>query len=179
MSPIFILTTIFIALTIVVEAILLGLQLDGRRLTRWLGTHAFILFASVVLTLWFILLYLLILLQYEEHPLFHTSAPVRYIGLVLFFAGIILAAWAFSLLGVKRALCINFFVDNVPLVTGSVYRYLKNPADYGFWLALIGFAVYTGSWYNFAIAVEFVVLMIPLIWLEKKPLTDAATRRAG
>jgi hypothetical protein len=179
MSPIFILTTIFIALTIVVEAILLGLQLEGRKLTRWLGTHAFTFFAFVVLTLWFILLYLLILLQYEEHPLFHTSAFVQHVGLVLFFAGIILAAWSFSLLGVKRALCINFFVDNVPLVTESVYRYLKNPAHYGFWLALTGFAVYTRSWYNFAIAVEIVVVMIPLIWLENKPLEDTATRRAG
>jgi hypothetical protein len=115
MSPIFILTTIFIALTIVVEAILLSLQWNDRRLTRWLGTHAFIFFAFVVLTLWFFLLYLLICLQYEEHPLFHTSAFVQHVGLVLFFAGIILAAWSFSLLGVKRALCINFFVDNVPL----------------------------------------------------------------
>ncbi|MGC9443845.1 MAG: methyltransferase family protein [Candidatus Methanospirareceae archaeon] len=179
MSTIFVLTTIFIALSILVEAILLGLQLVGRRLTRWLGTYAFSFFACVVLTLWFVLLYLLIRLQYEEHPLFHMSAFVRYVGLVLFFTGIILAAWSFSLLGVKRVLCINFFVDNVSLVTGSVYRYLKNPAHYGFWLALIGFAVYTGSWYNFAIALEFVVVMIPIIWLENKPLQDARPRRTG
>ena len=179
MSPIFILTAICIALIILVETILLSLQWNDRRLTRWLGTHAFTFFAFVVLTLWFLLLYLLIRLQYEEHPLYHTSAFVRYVGLVLFFAGIILAAWSFSLLGVKRALCINFFVDNVPLVTGSVYRYLKNPAHYGFWLALIGFAVYSGSWYNLAIAVEFVVLMIPIIWLENKPVQDATPRRTG
>lgn len=178
MSTIFILTTILIALTTVVEAILLGLQLQGQRLTHWLGTHAFTFFAFVILTLWFLLLYLLILLQCEEHPLFHTSAPVRYIGLALFFVGVILAARAFLLLGVKRALCINFFVDNVPLVTGSVYRYLKNPAHCGFLLALFSFAVYTGSWYNLAIALEFVAVMIPIIWLENKPLEDATPRRA-
>ncbi len=179
MGPIFILTAIFIALTTVVEAILLGLQLRGRRLSCWLDPYAFSFFAVAVLSLWFVLLYLLIRVQYEEHPLFHTSALLRYTGFVLFFAGALMAAWAFSVLGAKRALCINFFTDNVPLVTGSVYRYLKNPAHYGFWLALVGLALYTSSWYNLAIAGEFVMVMVPLIWLENRPVNDRALRRAG
>lgn len=41
MNSIFILTTIFVFLTILVESINLILQLKGRRLTKWFGENAF------------------------------------------------------------------------------------------------------------------------------------------
>ena len=85
-------------------------------------------------------------------------------------SGIVLGSWAFRLLGLKRVLCLNFFEENVPVVRESLYKYIKNPADYGLWTTLIGFAIFTGSIYNLTIAVEFIIIMIPHIILENKPL---------
>jgi len=170
MNRIFILTTIFIFLTILVESTNLILQLKGRRLSKWFGKNAFNIHMLSTVIFWVITFCLIVILQLEEHPLFHNSIILRYTGLILLFSGIILASWAFRLLGVKRSLCLNFFEENVPIVKESLYNYIKNPLDYGLWTALIGFAVFTGSIYNIAIAVEFIIIMIPHIMLENKPL---------
>jgi len=81
-----------------------------------------------------------------------------------------LVFWAFRLLGLKRALCLNFFQENVPVIRKSLYKCIKNPLDYGIWMVLVGFAIFTGSVYNLAIAIEFIIIMIPHIVLENKPL---------
>ena len=172
MNRIFILTIIFVFLTIFVESTNLILQLKGRRLTKWFGKNAFNFHMISTGFFGVITFCLFVILQFEEHPLFHNSIilNLKYIGLILSIFGIILASWAFSLLGLKRSLCLNFFAENVPIVNESVYKYIKNPVDYGLWMALIGFAVFTDSIYNFAIAVEFIIIMIPHIMLENKPL---------
>jgi len=170
MNRIFILTIIFVFLTILVESINLVFQLKGRRLTKMFGKNAFTIHMILTGIFWAITFCLIVILQFEEHPLFHNSTVLRYIGLILLIAGIILASWAFRLLGLKRSLCLNFFEENVPVVKKSLYKYIKNPVDFGLWIALIGFAIFTGSIYNLAIAVEFIIIMIPHIMLENKPL---------
>ncbi|MBL7083981.1 MAG: hypothetical protein ISS41_10195 [Candidatus Aminicenantes bacterium] len=85
-------------------------------------------------------------------------------------SGLILAAWAFKLLGLKRSLGLNYFEENVPVVDKYLYKYLKNPEDYGLWIALVGFAVFSRSFYNLIIAFEFIIIMIPHMMLENKPL---------
>jgi len=170
MNRMFILTIIFVFLTIFVESINLILQLKGRRLTKWFGKNAFNIHMIVTEIFWVITFCLIVILQFEEHPLFHNSIVLKYIGLILLISGIILASWAFRLLGLKRSLCLNFFEENVPIVKKSLYKYIKNPEDYGLWIALIGFASFTGSIYNLVIAVEFIIIMIPHIMLESKPL---------
>jgi len=172
MNRLFILTTIVVFLTIFVESTNLILQLKGRRLTKWFGKKAFNIHMLSTGFFWVITFCLFVILQFEDHPVVHNSIilNLKYIGLILTISGIILAAWAFSLLGLKRSLCLNFFAENVPIVNKSVYKYIKNPVDYGLWTALIGFAIFTGSIYNFSIAVEFIIIMIPHIMLENKPL---------
>jgi len=170
MNKIFILTILFVFLTIFVESTNLILQLKGRRLTKWFGKNAFNFHMLSTVIFWMITFCLVVILQFGEHPLFHNSIILKYIGLILSISGIILASWAFSLLGLKRSLCLNFFEENVPIVKKSLYKYIKNPEDFGLWIALIGFAVFTGSIYNFTIAVEFIIIMIPHIMLENKPL---------
>ncbi len=172
MNGIFILTTLFVFLTILVESISLVLQLKGRRLTKWFGRNAFNIHMLFTVFFWAITSCLIVILQFEEHPLFHNNVVLRYTGLILLFSGMILASWAFRLLGLKRSLCLNFFEENVPIVKESVYNYIKNPLDYGLWIALIGFAIFTGTIYNLAIAVEFIIIMIPHIMLENKPLKN-------
>ncbi len=85
-------------------------------------------------------------------------------------SGLILSVWALMLLGLKKSLCLNFFEEAVPVVKKSLYRYCENPMDYGYWIALIGFALFTRSVYNLVIAAEFIIVMIPHMMLENIPL---------
>jgi len=169
-NRIFSLTIIFVFLAIFVESVNLILQLKGRRLTKWFGKNAFSIHMMTTGIFWAITFCLIVYLQFGNHPLFHSSIILKYAGLFLLIAGLILAFWAFKLLGLKRALCLNFFEENVPVVKESLYKYIKNPVDYGFWMAFFGFAISTGSVYNLAIAIEFIIIMIPHIVLENKPL---------
>jgi hypothetical protein len=170
MSRTFILTLIFAFLAILFESINLILQLKGRKLSRWFSTNAFRIHMTITATLWMITFCLIVYLQFGRHPLFHSSIILKYAGLFLFIVGIILGFWAFRLLGLKRAFCLNFFEDNVPEVTYSLYKYLKNPLDYGIWMTLVGFAIFTQSAYNLVIAMEFIIIMVPHIILENKAL---------
>lgn len=157
-------------MTIFIESVNLIFQLKGKRLTKWFGKNAFNIHMILTGIFWVITFWLIVILQFKEHPLFHNSIILKYTGLILLISGIILASWAFRLLGLKRTLCLNFFEENVPVVKESLYRYIKNPEDYGLWIALIGFAIFTGSIYNLVIAVEFIIIMVPHIMLENKPL---------
>ena len=131
MNRIFSLTVIFAFLAIFVEPANLILQLKGRRLTKWFGKNAFSIHMVTTGIFWAITLCLIVILQFEDHPPFHRSVSLKYVGLILLISGLILASWAFKLLGLKRALCLNFFEENVPVVRESLYKYIKNPADYG------------------------------------------------
>jgi protein-S-isoprenylcysteine O-methyltransferase Ste14 len=170
MKKIFFLSLLFAFLAIFVESVNLILQLKSRKLTKWFGKNAFSIHMITTGILWAITFCLIVFLQFENHPLFHRSISLKYVGLILLISGLILACWAFNLLGLKRALCLNFFEENVPEVRESLYKYIKNPLDYGFWMALVGFAIFTRSIYNLVIAVEFIIIMIPHIILENKPL---------
>jgi len=134
MNKVFLLTLIFAFLSIFIESVNLVLQLNGKKLSKWFGNNAFSIHMITTGIFWAITLCLIIFLQFEKHPLFHSSVILKYAGLSLLIAGVILAFWAFRLLGLKRALCLNFFEDNVPEITGSLYKYVKNPLDYGIWM---------------------------------------------
>jgi len=170
MNRIFSLTVIFAFLAIFVESINLILQLKGGKLTKWFGRNAFNIHMITTGIFWVITFCLIVYLQFGKHPLFHSSIILKYTGLILLIVGVIVAFWAFRLLGLKRALCLNFFEDNVPEVTDSLYKYVKNPLDYGIWMTLVGFAIFTQSVYNLVIAVEFIIIMIPHIILENRAL---------
>ena len=73
MYSIFILTTIFVFLTIFVESTNLILQLKGRRLTKWFGKNAFTIHMISTGFFWVITFCLFVILLFEEHPLFHNS----------------------------------------------------------------------------------------------------------
>ena len=170
MNTIFVLTTIFVFLTILVESVNLILQLKGRKLTKWFGKNAFNIHMISTGFFWLVTFFLIIILQLDEHPSFHNYIILKYTGSILLVCGIIMSAWAFSLLGLKRSLCLNFFEEEVPIVRHPLFKYVKNPEDYGLWIALVGFALFTKSFYNLAIAVEFIIIMMPHIILENKSI---------
>lgn len=109
----------------------------------------------------------------EDHPAFHAHIVLHYTGFILLIGGGAVALWALGVLGLKRALCLNFFEEGVPVATEGPYMYLSNPLDYGFWTALLGFALLTGSLYNLVIAVEFILVMIPHVVLENTIIREA------
>jgi protein-S-isoprenylcysteine O-methyltransferase Ste14 len=170
MNKVFLLTLIFAFLAIFVESVSLILQLKGRKLSKWFGKNAFRIHMITTSTFWVITLCLIVYLQFCKHPLFHSNIILKYTGLILLIFGAIIAFWASRLLGLKRALCLNFFEDNVPKVTDSLYKYVRNPLDYGIWMALVGFAIFSRSVYNLIVAVEFIIIMIHHIILENKAL---------
>jgi len=179
MNRVFLLTLIFAFLAIFVESVNLILQLKNRRLSRWFGKNAFRVHMLTTSALWIITVCLFAYLQLARQPLFHSSTILRFAGFSMVIAGLILGLWAFSLLGLKRALCLNFFEDGVPEVTDSLYKYIKNPLDYGMWMTLVGFAFFTRSTYNLIIAAEFIIIMIPHIILENKVLKRKRSEKIG
>jgi protein-S-isoprenylcysteine O-methyltransferase Ste14 len=120
--------------------------------------------------LWVLSYGLIILLQFEKHPLFHHSDVLKYAGLILLVSGLVMSVWGFLLLGVKRSFGLNFFEENVPIVKKSLYKSIKNPEDYGFWMALVGFALFTRSLSNLIVTLEFIILMIPHMHIENIPI---------
>ena len=166
MSRLFIFALMFVFLTIFGESVNLILQLRGRKITKWVGPYAFTFHMAITGGLWVITFIVILLLQMEDHPTFHDHLILQYTGLILLVSGGAVALWTCNVLGLKRALCLNFFEEGVPAATEGPYRYLSNPLDYGFWTALIGFALLTGSLYNLVIAVEFILVMIPHVMLE-------------
>ncbi len=91
-------------------------------------------------------------------------------GVVLLVSGLIMSVWGFMLLGIKRSFGLNFFEEDVPIVKKSLYKFIKNPEDYGFWMALIGFALFTHSLPNLVVALEFIILQIPHMHIENIPM---------
>ena len=170
MKKIFFLSLIFAFLAILVESVNLILQLNGKKLTKWFGNNAFSIHMITTGIFWAITLCLIVILQFENHPLFHSNIILKYVGLILLITGLILVCWAFKLLGLRRTLCLNFFQEEVPVVRESLYKCIKNPLDYGLWMVFVGLAIFTGSVYNLAIAIEFIIIMIPHIMLENKTL---------
>lgn len=170
MNKLFGMTLITIFLSIAIESLSLILQLKRKKLSQWFGRKDFTVHATVTLLLWGIAFLFIILLQFQPHPHFHNNNILKIIGSILFIAGLVISVLGFKQLGLKRSLCLNFFRENVPVENKSIYSYIKEPEDYGFWILLIGFALFTGSIFNTIIAAEYIILMIPHEKLENIPV---------
>lgn len=169
-STLFIFTVVSVFLAVSVESLVFVLQLKGQKFTKWFGKNAFRIHVVITGFLWGLSFGLIVLLQFEKHSLFHHSDVLKYAGLVLLVSGLVTAVWGFMLLGIKRSFGLNFFDDDVPVVKRSLYKSIKNPEEYGFWMALVGFALFTRSSFNLVVALEFIILMIPHMHIENIPL---------
>jgi protein-S-isoprenylcysteine O-methyltransferase Ste14 len=169
-STVFIFTFVSVFLAVSVESLIFILQLKGQKFTKWFGKNAFGIHMFITSLFWILSFSLIVLLQFEKLPLFHHSAALKYTGLVLLVFGLALAVWGFMLLGIKRSFGLNFFSGDVPIVKNSLYKFIKNPEDYGFWMAFIGFALFTRSSSNLVVAIEFIILQIPHMLIENIPI---------
>lgn len=166
----FLLTILFIFLSIFLESVNLILQIKGKKLTKWFGNRAFTVHAIITLSFWGLSWFFLVLVQFYQHPVFHDILFLKILGIILLIIGGVISSWGYILLGLKRSLCLNFFEDDVSIEEHTLFKYLKNPEDFGLWILLAGFALFTGSVYNLIFFIEYVVLMVPHIFLESVPL---------
>lgn len=169
-STLFAFTVVSVFLAVSVESLVFILQLRGQKFTKWFGKNAFRIHMVITGFLWGLSSGLIVLLQFEKHTLFHESLILKYTGLVLLVSGLVISVWGFMLLGVKRSFGLNFFEEDVPIVKRSLYKFIKNPESYGFWMALVGFALFTRSSSNLVIALEFILLQIPHMHIENIPI---------
>ena len=169
-STLFVFAVISVFLTIFIESLIFILQIKGRKFSSWFGNNAFRIHMTVVGFFWVLSFILIVLVQFGKHPHFHNIIILKWSGLIILISGLALAIWGFMVLGIKRSFGQNFFVDNVPVVKDSVYKFVKNPEDYGLWASLAGFALFSRSSVNLAIALEFIILMIPHLMIENIPL---------
>lgn len=169
-SVVFVFAFVSVFLAVSIESLVFILQIKGQKFTKWFGKNAFRIHMVITGFFWVLSFVLIFLLQFEKHSFFHHSDVLKYAGLVLLISGLATAVWGFKLLGFKRSFGLNFFDEGVPVVKISLYKFIKNPEDYGFWAALIGFALFTRSSSNLVIALEFIILMIPHMYIENIPL---------
>ncbi len=169
-SLLYVLTLASVFLAVSVESLIFVLQLKGRKFSQWFGKNAFRVHMVITGFFWTVSFCLILFLQFKKHPFFHNSAVLKYAGLIVLVSGLTISIWGFRLLGVKRSFGLNFFEDSVPVVKKSLYKTIKNPEEYGFWMAVLGFALFTQSLYNLVIALEFIILQIPHMFVENIPL---------
>lgn len=169
-SVLFVLTLASVFLAVSVESLIFILQLKGQKFSHRFGKNAFRVHTVITGFFWALSFCLILLLQFKKHPHFHNSIVLKYTGLIVLISGMVIAIWGFCLLGVKRSFGLNFFEKNVPIVRKSLYKTIQNPEQYGFWMAVLGFALFTQSLVNLVIAFEFIILMIPHMCVENIPL---------
>lgn len=166
----FLSTLIAVFFMVLAESVNLILQLRGKFLTKWFGKRAFDFNKYITVSLWSLTFLLYIVLQFKEHPLFHSTPLLKYVGLAVGLPGLGVSVWGYKILGSRPSLCLNFFEEDTAVVHHFLYRYVKHPEDFGLWTALFGYAFFTASLWNLIIAAEFVLVMTPHIYLESIPL---------
>jgi protein-S-isoprenylcysteine O-methyltransferase Ste14 len=167
---IFLFTIISVLLTINVETAFFVLQLKGKIMEKKFGKRAFTIHAVVTSILWTLSSLFIFLLYLEPQITFSDSIAVVIVGILILAVGMVIAICGFKALGLKRSLGVNFYQEEVGEIHASIYKYIKNPEDIGFWLLLIGFTMFTQSLYYLIIALEFIILMIPHEMVENLKL---------
>jgi protein-S-isoprenylcysteine O-methyltransferase Ste14 len=106
-------------------------------------------------------------------PFVPSSLPRVWIGLVLFLAGILLAAWSVRTFGKARTNVLTSQSASAIVTTGP-YGFSRNPIYVGMFLGLIGFAIaFNTLWFAVVLVamvfvIRFGVIAREEIYLENK-----------
>ena len=144
------------------QTALILVQQSGGRLTTWWGPHAFSIYNAITLIPWaaFVLAYLA--LQFTQHPsLPWESLWIQVIGGILISFGVSLALWVAILMGPARLNGLRHFApaSREERVTTGPFQWLKNPMYTGYFLVLLGIALWMSSLFDLAIALESLLLL--------------------
>ncbi len=141
---------------------LIFVQQRSGSLSGWWGCRAFTIYNIITLIPWsaFVLTY--VTLQFRQHPpLPWTILWLQVIGGVLAFSGMCLALWVARMLGPARLNGLRHFAgatDEERIVSGP-FHWLENPMYTGYFLVLLGIALWKNSAYDLVIALESLLLL--------------------
>ena len=163
----------FIFINVGYHITILYFEYERKFLTEIFHDRAFIVHAIISMTLWSLNALFIFALQFSDHPSLHNFPPMSMIGGIFLVIGIIIGLLGYLTLGLSRSLHYNFFFPSKKtVVTKGIYKYLYNPQYEGFFLILLGFALFTDSLYNLFIFLEFLILIPLLSYIESKPLKE-------
>ena len=168
---VFIFTVLLIFLAIEVESCMLWIEWNHQILSKRWGEKAFTIHSRITSTLWSLASVGILLSISFKFPTFHNLPVLIIFGWIFFALGMIIATLGFNGLGLDRSLAVNFFKEEErDYITSGIYRFIKHPEEYGFWIMMIGLALGTTSTYVLIFAAEFIILMIPHQKIENLPL---------
>ncbi len=164
---------LFIFINLSYHIIVLYFEYEKKVLTKILKTKAFTFHSFISMTLWSINGLMIVAFQLSDHPVLHNFQPISLLGGIFLVIGIIIGTLGYLTLGLVRSLHYNFFYDiENKIILKGIYSYLSNPEYVGFLFILLGLAFLTDSLYNLIIFLEFLILIIPLKYIEDKPIKD-------
>ncbi|HKJ68918.1 MAG TPA: isoprenylcysteine carboxylmethyltransferase family protein, partial [bacterium] len=104
----------------------------------------------------------------DRHSIVVMGEPevLRYPGLLLFAAGLLLMHWAENILGKQFSVYVRIRDDH-QLVTGGVYRYLRHPRYLGIILFNAGISLIFRSWFALLLVAVLTLVLIWRIWEEE------------
>ena len=144
------------------QTALIFVQQSGGRLTGWWGPHAFSIYNAITLIPWAAFVLAHLALQFTQHPsLPWESLWIQVIGGILISFGVSLALWVAILMGPARLNGRRHFApaSREARVTTVPFRWLKNPMYTGYFLVLLGIALWMSSLFDLAIALESLLLL--------------------
>ncbi len=150
------------AFSSVLQTGLIYVQQRSGSLSDWWGARAFSIYNFVTLAPWAAFLLFYGTLQFEEYPpLPWSSLWLQALGVVLVLSGAVLALWVATLFGPARLNGLRHFTcatKEERIVTGP-FRWIDNPMYTGYFLILMGIALWQNSLYDLVIALESLLLL--------------------
>ena len=150
------------AFSSVLQTGLIYVQQRSATLSRWWGGRAFAIYNLITLIPWVAFLLTYVTLQFEQHPtLPWSSLWLQVIGGFLALSGAVLALWVARLFGPARLNGLRHFIgatDEERIGYGP-FRWIDNPMYTGYFLILMGIALWQNSLYDLIIALESLLLL--------------------
>lgn len=141
---------------------LIYVQQRSGTLSRWWGARAFSIYNFITLAPWAAFLLFYVTLQFEQHPqLPWPSLWHQVIGGILVVSGTCLSVWVATLFGPARLNGLRHFTgatDEGRIKSGP-FRWIDNPMYTGYFLILLGIALWQNSLYDLVIALESLLLL--------------------
>lgn len=155
-------TVSLFAFSSVLQTGLIYVQQRSGRLSRLWGARAFSIYNFVTLVPWAAFLLFYVTLQFKHHPqLPWPSLWLEILGAVLAVSGAALALWVATLFGPARLNGLRHFTGatNEERILTGPFRWMNNPMYTGYFLILLGIALWQNSLYDLVIALESLLLL--------------------
>ncbi len=144
------------------QAGLIYLQHTSGRLSSWWGSLAFPIYNVITLIPWAAFALAYVTLQFRQHPpLPWSNLWLQVIGGILVVSGTCLSVWVATLFGPARLNGLRHFAGATKeeRIASGPFRWIDNPMYTGYFLILLGIALWQNSLYDLVIALESLLLL--------------------